>query len=136
MDTFELVARGNDTLNSIVTFSIRTIEGDTIFSETFPATDLIGYNLLETEQLKITDVMRLKVILKRFETFFDSTNFYQPAIKHSDVCDSSYSDVSVWNDIKSDQTAIGFHFLIGEENGRSIAYSKAKRKVVVYFSCC
>ena len=37
--------------------------------------------------------------------------------------------------MKTDQTATGFSYLIGEEYNNSIAHSKKRKKVVVYFSC-
>jgi hypothetical protein len=35
-----------------------------------------------------------------------------------------YSEREIWDGIKSNKTAIGFHYTLGEGDGRSIAYSK------------
>jgi hypothetical protein len=77
-----------------------------------------------------------KYMRNRVKEFFDEKNFNYPAIKQDEVFDEDYSDMEIWNDIKSDRTAIGFYYLIGEEDGRTIAYSKKTKKVVMYFNCC
>ena len=75
-------------------------------------------------------------IKSRVLEFFDEKNFKTPAIKSDEVFDEDYSDKDIWESIKNDKHAIGFYFLIGEEDGRSIAYSKRLKKVVLYFNCC
>jgi hypothetical protein len=77
-----------------------------------------------------------KYIRNRIKEFFEEKNFKYPAIKQDEVLDEDYSDKEIWNDIQSDRTAIGFFYLIGEEDGRTIAYSKKTKKVVMYFNCC
>ena len=67
---------------------------------------------------------------------FNEDNFKKPAIDTEDRLDSEYSDPGNWEAIKADRAAIGFYFLLGEEDGRSIAWSKKLGKVVLYFSCC
>lgn len=37
----------------------------------------------------------------------------------------------IWKDIRSGESAVGFYYLVGEEDGRHIAYSKKLKKVVV-----
>jgi len=43
--------------------------------------------------------------------------FYSPVIKEDDIFDENLSDKEIWIVIKSDCAAIGFYYLIGEENG-------------------
>lgn len=76
-------------------------------------------------------------IKKRFSTFFNEGNFEQPAIKNSDKFDKDYSeDREVWKEIKANPLLVGFTYLTGEENSRSITWSQKQHKVIIYFSCC
>ena len=83
-----------------------------------------------------TDDDRRAYIRKRMQHFFDDENFLIPAIKAAEEFESQYSEKAYWESIKNDPKAIGFYYLIGEEDGRSIAYSKELKKVVMYFNCC
>ena len=75
-------------------------------------------------------------IKNRIDNFFNEDNFHQPAISKNDSYEEDYSKKDIWDDISSDETSVGFYYLIGEENGRHVAYSKKLKKVVVYFNCC
>ncbi len=132
LDQFQLTIKGKSLLDSETIFTIKNADGITLFSETFPSTDLIGYGLLyDTTRKQQEDY-----ILKRAKNFFNEDKFFARAINSKDEFDADYSDLEIWNDIKSDSTAIGFSFLIGEENMRFIAFSKKLKKIVVYFCCC
>jgi hypothetical protein len=72
----------------------------------------------------------------RIREFFKEKNFYSPAIKQDEIFNEDLSDKEIWTEIKSDSSAIGFYYLIGEEDGRKIAFSKKKNKIVMYFNCC
>ena len=65
-----------------------------------------------------------------------TNNFINPAIAADDKFEADYSDKEIWDDIKSDPTAIGFYYMLGEEDGRRIAFSKKTGKVLMYFNCC
>ena len=75
-------------------------------------------------------------MISRIEGFFNENNFLNPAIKKDEKFDPDYSDKETWDEIQSDKAAIGFSYLLGEEDGRKIAFSKKKRIVVMYFNCC
>ena len=77
-----------------------------------------------------------KYIKDKLDKFFNEDNFHQPAIAANDSFDEDYTKKEIWDDIISDRTAIGFYYLIGEEDGRHIAYSKKLGKVVLYYNCC
>ena len=70
------------------------------------------------------------------DEFFNEDNFSSPAIGLEDSCESDYSDCEIWETLKNEQTAVGFYFLIGEEAGCWIAYSKKLKKVLRYYCCC
>ncbi len=131
-DTFKLNVTGESILKGNFTFEIIDFSGKSILKETFPTSDLLGFGIEENT----TDKQKEEYIKKRIKDFFKEDNFISPAIKTSETFEEEYSDKDIWTDIKSDKTAIGFTYLIGEEDNRSIAYSKKKKKVVMYFNCC
>ncbi len=132
-DTFQITLSGNEIANGKVTFRILTNIGDIILKESYPSRYLIGYGLIgEDENVKRQE----KYIIKRMDEFFKEDNFSSPAIGLEDSCESDYSDCETWETLKNDQTAIGFYFLIGEEAGCWIAYSKKLKKVLRYYCCC
>jgi hypothetical protein len=134
LDSFEIKAEGLNILNSQVTFRIISFNGKEIYSISFPSTDLIGMGL--QRGVNASKKEQEKYILKRIHDFFDEKNFSVPAIKDSEEFEDEYGTIEIFTDIKSDKTAIGFHYLIGEEDGRKIAYSKKLKKVLLYFNCC
>jgi hypothetical protein len=83
-----------------------------------------------------TDEEKINMIKKRVSSFFDDKNFIFPAINSSDIIDTDYSNSEIWNDIKSNPKALGFYYLIGDELGCKLAYSKKQKKIVKYFCCC
>lgn len=134
-DTFSLVLLGTDISTATVTFEITNSMGETLYKETFPSEALVDYGILETNE-KPTNQDRANYIVKRIDTFFDPKDFSEPAIKPNAEYEPQYSNKKIWDDIKSDPTAVGLDYLLYEENGHSIAYSKKLKKVVEYFSCC
>lgn len=113
-------------------FQIVDENGIEILTEKYPANYLIGYGLDPGATIEEQE----NYIKKRVDEFFKGENFISPAIELESKFDEDESDYQIWNDIKSDSTAVGFLYLIGEESIKSIAYSKKMKKVVVYFSCC
>ena len=134
LDTFIVYIKGKTILDGEVTFIIKDFNGVEIFKETFPSKYLIDFGLdngsSESENNKTI------YIEQRITKFFEEENFIEPAIKLNEEYIEDYSDKAVWEDIHSDQTSIGFHYLLGEEDNRLIAYSKKMKKVVIYFNCC
>lgn len=132
-DEFHIYLKGKSILEAIVQFKITSPTGDVLLEEEFPSHYLIGYGLFGDE---ITDEKKEKYITNRISTFLDEENFLMPAIDPNELFDADYSDKIIWDDIKSDKNAIGFYYLVGEEDGRTIAFSKKMKKVVQYFGCC
>ena len=132
-DEFYICIRGKSIEAGKVIFTIVSHDKTTILREEFPSYLLINYGFEgDFESVKDNE----KYMRNRIKEFFDEKNFKYPAIKQDGVLDEDYSDKEIWNDIQSDRTAIGFFYLIGEEDGRTIAYSKKTKKVVLYFNCC
>jgi len=133
-DTFRIKAVGSTLLKAKIIFTISSGSGTEIYSATFKAVDLINEGLPKGIAASGKDQERY--ILKRIREFFNEKNFSQPAIRDNEEFDDDYSIQDIWMDIKSDKTAIGFNYLIGEEDNRKIAYSKKLKKAVLYFNCC
>lgn len=132
-DEFKLELIGETILSSIAILTISNEEYGEIYHEEFAAEDLIGWGMDDsTDQ---SDAAKELYIFKRVNEFFDEKNFPNPAINAKEEFDSNYGIKEYWQDIKDDK-AIGFHYYIGKEDGRWIAFSRKLKKVVLYFNCC
>ena len=129
-DTFQVEVSGKSLLDGLVYFKIISFSGNEIYKISFNANDLIGYGLSNNP----TNKEKEKFIKDRINKFFNKDNFMIPAIKNTDEYDQDFSDKDIWLDIKSDPLAIGFYYLIGEEDNRIIAFSKKHKKVVMYMN--
>ncbi len=134
-DTFSLTMVGNKINAAQISFTITNNKGEILYKENFPSEALLDYGLLEVSE-KPTEKDKENYLLKRMDTFFEPKDFSTPAIKPNADYEPQYSDRIIWNTLKQDTTAVGFDYLLYEESGRSIAYSKKLKKVVEYFSCC
>ncbi len=132
VDTFKIYILGDSLLKSTVYFEIINSFGEKIYSQKFESYLLLNYDISS----ETTYVAKEMFIKDRIANFFSEDKFTFPAIGDKETFDSNYSSKLIWDDIRSDNKAIGFHYLIGEEDGRSIAYSKKQKKVVLYFNCC
>jgi hypothetical protein len=133
VDTFRLVGIGSDTLYATMTFSIISPHRGVIYRQQFGAGDLIGYGLIPVPRKPSKSQVKA-FIANRVAQFFADAEFFLPAIKPGMVLDSEVLETALSQELLSDSTSVGFHFLLGEENNRYIAYSKALKKTVVYFS--
>ncbi|NEM96818.1 hypothetical protein [Pontibacter burrus] len=131
-DTFRIKLVGDSIHMAMATFEIVGHDGRVLYSESFSANYLLNYDT----PLNPTPTQRDEFILNRIDTFFDEANFKVPAITADMTFDSNYGNEAIWEEIEADETAIGFYYLIGKEDGRWIAYSKPQQKVVLYFNCC
>jgi hypothetical protein len=131
-DKFSITIIGESLIKGMMVFQIVDANGSEILTEKYPANYLIGYGLNPDATVDEQE----NYIKKRVDEFFKDENFHSPAIELESKFDEDESDYQIWNDIKSDSSAVGFFCLIGEEGFQSIAYSKKLKKVVVYFSCC
>ncbi|RYE29956.1 MAG: hypothetical protein EOP42_13235 [Sphingobacteriaceae bacterium] len=133
-DKFEISLKGKTILSGKITFTIHNPSGKLIYKDSFDANLLIDYGINDDNPAV---KQQEAYITKRFATFFDNDKFDQPAVKKTDKFDKDYSeDIKVWKEIRADPAAVGFTYLTGEENSRSITWSINQQKVVVYFSCC
>ncbi|MEJ7691663.1 hypothetical protein [Daejeonella sp.] len=131
-DVFKLTLTGNTLLKSKATFEIFSPRGIRLYHETFEGFSLS--NELEIDGFSVKQ--EEEYILKRVKEFFDKKNFLTPAITPKDPTDTDYSDLKIWNDIRTDRTAIGFSYLLSYEYNRKIAWSKKLKKTVAYWGCC
>lgn len=134
-DTFSLTMVGNKINAAQISFTITNNKGEVLYKENFPSEALLDYGLLEVSE-KPSEADKANYILKRMDTFFEPKDFSVPAIKTNADYEPQYSNKTIWDDLQQDSTSIGFDYLLYEERGRSIAYSKKLKKVVEYFSCC
>jgi hypothetical protein len=131
-DTFRIKLTGQTVDKGTVEFEIKTSSGLIIHYEKYPSYYLIGYGL----ESYASEEEKTQYIRDRVLTFFSEENFRQPAIAKDVQFDGDYSDKEIWDDIKSDSTAVKFEYLIAEESQAQIVYSKRLKKVVTIFSCC
>ncbi|WP_343747500.1 hypothetical protein [Fluviicola sp.] len=134
-DAFFIGIKGKNLLDGKVVFTITSAEGKQLLKEEFDADYLLGYDFTgDIKSQKDTDAF----IKKRMQSFFSEDKFSTPAIENDVVFEdqSYYIDKETWEGIKSDKQAIGFYYLLGSEDGRHIAFSKKKGKVVMYYNCC
>lgn len=130
-DTFLLTASGENGLEaSNIVLSILNAAGVEIYREEFQGYDLIDYGIADYKGT------RDEYVKGRMEAFFEEENFTTPAIKSDEEYDEDFSDETIWKDIKANPDAIGFFYLLGVEDGRSIAWSSSQQKTVLYFNCC
>ena len=114
-------------------FTITDKSGDMIYSTRFPSANLLGY-AFSYEEGTISEME--SYIKQEVLNFFSEDKFLYPAIKEDDSLDQDYSNKQVWEDIKSDNHAIGFCYWVSGGYHRKIAFSKKKKRTVVYFECC
>lgn len=131
-DSFKIQLTGRSINEGEVSFEIKSKHGHIILDETFPATYLLDYGL----KANPTEEETADYIKERIDKFFDESNFINPAISRQDSFDADYSEKQIWEEVLADTTSVGFYYLVGEEDGRHITYSKRLRKAVVYFNCC
>lgn len=132
-DRFELYISGENILEGLLIFRILNCNGKEIFFEKHKSYALVNqYKLDENTPKNVIE----EYIKTRFLNFFEEENFYYPAINKTEYFDSDYSDLEIWQEIKSDSTAIGFYYMTWLENGCRIAFSKKNKSVVKYFCCC
>lgn len=132
-DEFYICIKGKSILDGKMIFRITKSDGTELLNEEFPSYLLMGYGFEGDLNSKNDKEDHIK---SRIKDFFNESNFIYPAIKSDETFDQDYSDKEIWDEIKSDKTIIGFSYLIGEEDGRKIAFSKKKGKVIMYFNCC
>jgi hypothetical protein len=134
-DEFRIIIKGKSLLKGKVLFTITSSEGKNLVSEEFDANYLLGYDFTgNINSKKETDAF----IQKRIKEFFSEDRFSTPAIEDDIVFEdqSYYIDKETWEEVKANKQSIGFYYLLGSEDGRHIAFSTKKGKVVMFYNCC
>jgi len=134
-DEFRITITGKSLLKGKALLTITSSEGKNLVREEFDANYLLGYDFTgNINSKKETDAF----IQKRIKDFFSEDKFSTPAIEDDIVFEdqSYYIDKETWEEIKANKQAIGFYYLLGAEDGRHIAFSKKKGKVVMFYNCC
>jgi hypothetical protein len=135
-DTFSLSVTGKNIFDSFVTFRITSWQGKVIYEHRFSMGDFKEFGPSETDKAYRRDSDDSIRILRSLDHFFDEESFTNPAIKDTMDMDANMEPREIWLPVWQDKTAIGFHYLLGAEDGRSIVYSKKKNMVITYFTCC
>lgn len=130
-DNFRLELNGMNVLDGKVKFTITNLKGQLIYQDSMQAADLEASMVYEMKSQTATQKQREDFILKRMHEFFDEKNFSTPAIAPNDSYDPAFGEETAWNAIKNDKNAVGFNYLTGKENGRRLAYSKLRKKVML-----
>ncbi len=134
-DEFRIVITGKSLLKGKVLFTITNSEGKNLLREEFDANYLLGYDFTgNINSKKETDAF----IQKRIREFFSEDRFSIPAIEEEVVFEDQihYIDKETWEEVKANKQAVGFYYLLGKEDGKHIAFSKKKGKVVLFYNCC
>jgi hypothetical protein len=133
MDQFYICIKGKTIHDGTVTLRITKGNGVVLLNEEFPSYLLMGYDY-EGDVNSRPD--REKFMISRIKSFFDDKHFASPAIQPDDKFDENLSDKDIWDEISADKNNVGFFYILGEGDGRKIAYSKKMNKAVLYFNCC
>ena len=135
-DTFSLTVNGKNIFDSYITFHITSWQGKVIYTDRFSVGDLMEFGSLETDKAYLRNSNDSIAIINSLNHFFDEEKFINPAIKDTADMNGNLEPREVWWPVWKDRSAIGFHYLLGAENGRTITYLKKKEKVITYFTCC
>ncbi|MEI6265575.1 MAG: hypothetical protein WCP74_10745 [Sphingobacteriia bacterium] len=134
LDSFSIKLVGSTLLKATVYFQIFDHQQKIIYRDSFPSIYLLDYSIEDNDPL----TKKESYIKKRMKDFFSKENFQQPAIGKKDPFDDEYTGIlrSTWDEIQADPKRVGFYYLVGEENGKHITFSKKLKKVVIYRACC
>jgi hypothetical protein len=130
-DTFELTVKGNSLLSGNIRFTITNPQGKLIYTDSMSTADLEASMVYTLNTPAPTPKQREDFVKKRLNEFFDKENFSTPAVAPNDSYNASFGEQTAWEAIKNDKNAVGFNYLVGKENGRRIAYSKLRKKVML-----
>lgn len=132
-DTFKIALKGKDSKDMSLFFTITSFNGEKIYEKELKAADLLK-NFLASAELKKEDD-KIKFLQDEVEGFFDEEHFLVPAVMPDEKPDENVPDKSFYDELK--QSGLnGFDYSTGKEDKVYIAWSKAEKKVKVYYSCC
>ena len=132
-DAFSLVLRGPTLLSAEATFTITTAQGEVIFREVLTSSDLEAALVYEMKGPTATQTEREAYVRRRIGEFFAESNFQRPALAAKATYPTpppTSPDQATWNDLKKRPDAIGFHYLVGKEDRRTLAWSPLQKQVI------
>ncbi|RSK51428.1 hypothetical protein [Hymenobacter rigui] len=134
-DVFSLVLRGSSVLSGEATLTITTASGQVIFREVLSSPDLEAAMVYEMKGPTATQAEREAYVRKRVKEFFADKNFQRPAVAKSATFPAAAEapaglDRAAWDDLHRRPEAIAFHYLVGKEDRRTIAWSPLRKQVV------
>ncbi|TGE10273.1 hypothetical protein [Hymenobacter fodinae] len=129
-DVFTLALRGPNLLSSEATFTITTTGGQVIFREVLTAPDLEAALVYEMKDSTATQAEREAYVRRRMDEFFAEKNFQRPALPASATYQPGLADRTAWDDLHQRSDALGFHYLVGKEDRRVIAWSPLRKQVI------
>lgn len=156
LDTFKLFYNSAN-LQDTITFEIVSSKGNTIYQVKFPGWALFDYgrpsymfntekgwkaknyynnridSIAKTDSLKREDELYLQ---SKISGFFDEKHFYQNPIPDILKQTKDFLVVGSYETLMNEPDVIGFFYHLHEGDGRMIAYSRKKNKVVLFWNCC
>jgi hypothetical protein len=129
-DVFTLALRGPNLLSSEAIFTITTASGQVIFREVLTAPDLEAALTYEMKTPTATQAEREAYVRRRADEFFADKNFQRPAVPAAATYQTGLADRAAWDDLRRRPDALGFHYLVGKEDRRVIAWSPLRKQVV------
>jgi len=156
VDTFKLFYN-TDNLKDTIVFEIISSKGYLIYQEKFPGSALFDYgkpsymfisdkdwepksyfkntedSIVKTDSLKIEDDRYLR---SRIAGFFDEKRFSSNPIPKILKENKDNLIVGSYEPLLNDPDVIGFSYHLDAEDGRMIAFSRKKNKVVNFWRCC
>jgi hypothetical protein len=129
-DVFTLALRGPNLLSSEATFTIATASGQVIFREVLTAPDLEAALVYEMKGATATQAEREAYVRRRMDEFFAEKNFQRPAIPAAASYQPGLADRAAWDDLHRLSDALGFHYLVGKEDRRVIAWSPLRKQII------
>jgi hypothetical protein len=134
-DVFTLTLRGSSVLSAEATLTIVTAGGEVIFREILTSADLEAALVYGMRGPTATQAEREAYVRKRVREFFAEKNFKQPALPASAVYPGTGTapaglDRAAWDDLRSRPDAVAFHYLLGKEDRRAVAWSPRRKQVV------
>ncbi len=131
-DKFVLQLTGQKAAEADLKFFIVTASGDTIYRELLKGKDLLPEDVAEGGPEK--DVR--ETIVKGMELFFDNAKFQTPAAAGGDFPEKNDIDIDTYRGIQADPAAVSFFYKTRGPVQNKIAYDKAKKETVLFYSCC
>ncbi|TGD79036.1 hypothetical protein [Hymenobacter wooponensis] len=129
-DVFTLALRGPNLLSSEAVFTITTASGQVIFREVLTAPDLEAALVYEMKGPTATQAEREAYVRRRLDEFFADKNFQRPAVPAAATYQPGLADRAAWDDLHRRPDALSFHYLVGKEDLRVIAWSPLRKQVV------